>query len=165
MSTLLDKLLSGDAHQIWEGACAVATLGEAAELDMLCAHLPEIEERTQGIELGGLLFPNREHLRFALRKLRYYKAKAGCLCQLYTERLMFSPAGEEEAGNIRIIEKVQSCDYNATYRCRCALCGAQFRVGEGEYHHTWWRWSMVEPTSALVESKSASKGKAPRARP
>ena len=145
MSTLLDKLTSGDAHQIWEGACAIATLREAPELDLLCAHLPEIEKATRGIELGGMLFPNREHLNFALRKLRYYKSRAGCLCHLYPDRLMFSPAREEEAGYIRILATVASAEYNAVYRCQCALCGTVYSVEEGEYHYTWWKWSPVLP--------------------
>ena len=157
MSTLLDKLTSGDAHQIWESSCAVATLRDPLVLDHLCAHLQGIEKATRGIELGGMLFPNREHLNFALRKLRYYKANAGCLCHLYPERLMFSPAEEEDAGNIRILETVRSSDYNAAYRCQCVLCNAQFRVEEGEYHYTWWQWS-------LVNSNSASKDKTPNAR-
>lgn len=154
MSTLLDKITSGDAHQIWESACAIATLREASELDLLCAHLPDIEKTTRGIDLGGLLFPNREHLNFALRKLRYYKAKAGCLCRLYPERLMFSPAREEEAGNIRILETIQS-PYNASSRCQCVLCNTVFGVEEGEYHYTWWKWSLVKSSPA---SKDTTQG-------
>ena len=145
MSRLLDKLTSGDPHQIWESACAIATLRDASELNILCAHLPDIERATRGIELGGMLYPNREHLSFALRKLPYYKAGAGCLCHLYPERLMFNPVAEEEAGNIRILETTRSSDYNAMYRCECALCGTQFLVEEGEYHYTWWQWSQMKP--------------------
>ena len=144
MSTLLDDITSGDAHRIWESACAIATLRDASELDLLYAHLPDIENKTRGIDLGGMLFPNREHLNFALRKLRFYKSKAGCLCRLYPERLMFNPSREAEAGNIRILETVQSNDWNVFYKCQCALCNTVFRVEEGEYHYTWWKWSFVK---------------------
>lgn len=144
MSTLLEKITSGDAHQIWESACAIATLRDAPELDILCAHVPDIEKATRGIDLGGMLFPNREHLNFALRKLSYYRSRAGCLCHLYPQRLMFNPAREEEAGNIRILETTAGQPYNPLYRCQCVLCQTEFRVEEGEYHYTWWKWSEVE---------------------
>ncbi|RYF40827.1 MAG: hypothetical protein EOO38_21420 [Cytophagaceae bacterium] len=129
----MDKLTSGDAHRIWESACAIATLREEGNLDLLCAHLSDIEKTTRGIELGGMLFPNREHLNFALRKLRYSNSNAVCLCHLSLERLMFNLAWEEETGNVRILETTGSPEYNPMYQyqCQCALCGPQFLVEEG----------------------------------
>jgi hypothetical protein len=142
MSTLLEDLTSGDAHRIWAGSCAVAKLRDRQELDLLSAHLPEIEKKTQNIDLGGALFPNREHLRFALRKLHYYRSKAGCLCRLYPGHLMFDPAKEEAAGNVRIVETIDADQYNPSYVCQCAFCDTLFQVEEGEYHYTWWKWSL-----------------------
>ena len=144
MSTLLEDITSGDAHRIWASTCAIAQLRDARELDVLAAHLPEIEKKTSRIELGGALLPNREHLKFALRKLRYYKSRAGCLCRLYPNYLQFNPADEEEAGNIRIIETVRGNASNDYYVCQCALCETVYHVEEGLYHYTWWGWKIVE---------------------
>jgi hypothetical protein len=144
MGTLLEDITSGDAHRIWESSCAIAKLRDTHELDVLAAHLPEIEKKTEGIDLGGALFPNREHLKFALRKLRYHKAKAGCLCRLYPDRLMFNPIREEEAGNIRILESLRSNERNDSYRCQCVHCATIFNVEEGEYHYTWWAWRIAK---------------------
>ncbi|MEV0646394.1 hypothetical protein AB0I28_14135 [Phytomonospora sp. NPDC050363] len=26
--------------------------------------------------------------------------------------------------------------------CECADCGKRFEVEEGEYHYTWWKWTV-----------------------
>lgn len=148
MSTLLEDLTSGDAHRIWSSTCAVAKLRDESELDLLCAHLPEIEKKTQGIELGGALFPNSEHVRFALQKLHYYKAKQGCLCRLYPDRLMFDPNQEIEAGNVRLLETIDTNQWSIVRVCQCELCGTVFRVEEGECHYTWWKWNIVDSHDA-----------------
>jgi hypothetical protein len=136
MSTILEGITSGDSHKIWESACAIATLRDPHELELLSAHLSEIESKTHHVELGGTLFPNKEHLKFALRKLRYYKSGEGCLCRLYPEHLVFDPRREEKAGNIRILEVIQTDGWTDFYKCQCVLCGTHFRVQEGEYHYT-----------------------------
>ncbi|RYZ85945.1 MAG: hypothetical protein EOP04_14900 [Proteobacteria bacterium] len=144
MSEHLQDITSGDSHRIWKSACAIATLRDIQELELLAAHLPEIEKATKGIDLGGALFPNQKHLEFALHKLRYFKSKAGCLCRLYPDRLMFNPAREQESGNIRILETIRGDQWNDSYACQCAFCGTVFRVEEGEYHYTWWKWEVAE---------------------
>jgi hypothetical protein len=143
MSTLLEKITSGDAHQIWESACAIATLRDTDELDFLSAHLPEIEKTTRDVDLGGALFPNSKHLEFALRKLRYYKAKQGCLCRLYPDHLVFDPSREEKAGNIRMLRTIRNDGWNQSYVCQCVLCETVFQVEEGEYHYMWWAWKIA----------------------
>jgi hypothetical protein len=144
MTSILEDITSGDAHRIWESSCAIATLRDAHELDLLAAHLPEIEQKTKDVDLGGALFPNREHLKFALHKLHYHRSKRGCLCHLYPDRLMFNPTREEEAGNIRILEHLRNDQRNDSYVCQCVLCGTTFNVEEGEYHYTWWAWKKVK---------------------
>ena len=143
MSSLLEDITSRDTHRIWSSSCEIAVLRDETQLDFLAAHLAEIKEKTEGVELGGGFFPNAEHLRFAIRKLEFHKSKKGCLCLLYPHRLMYNPAKEEEAGNIRILETVEQ-DWAATYVCRCALCGTTFKVQQGEYHYTWWEWKIVK---------------------
>ena len=149
MNTLLEDITSGDAHRIWASACAIAKLRDTSELDLLSAHLAEIEAKTSGIPLGGALFSNSEYLKFALRKLRYHQAKAGCLCRLYPEMVMFNPAREEEAGNIRILDTIYSGQWISCYLCQCTLCATVFRVEEGDYHYMWWAWQIMEPNDAL----------------
>lgn len=144
MSTFLEDITSGDAHRIWASSCAIAKLRDERELSVLSAHLSEIEKATSGITLGGALFPNSEHLKFALRKLRYYQSKSGCLCRLYPDYLMFNPAQEEEAGNVHILKTIPNNGWNPFYECRCALCETIFRVEEGDYHYTWWAWKIAE---------------------
>jgi hypothetical protein len=29
------------------------------------------------------------------------------------------------------------------YTAQCLKCGQQFRIGEGEYHYTWWDWKAM----------------------
>ncbi len=102
MSTLLEDFTSADPHRIWSASCAVAKLRDVEELDHLAQNLPLIRRKTSGIKLGGLFVPNAEHLRFALRKLRYHRDRRGCLCRLYPECLFFNPEEEAAAGNVRI---------------------------------------------------------------
>jgi hypothetical protein len=30
-----------------------------------------------------------------------------------------------------------------SYKCRCVLCGATYRVEEREYHYSWWAWQRA----------------------
>lgn len=144
MSHLLDDITSGDKTRVWSSASAIIRLRDPDELAVLVENLPVIRHSTEKLALGGVVFPNDEHLKFALRKLDYVRDRQGCLCRLYPEYLMFSPEREAEAGNIRI-EGVSYLDggWIDAYRCVCNLCGSSFRVEEREYHYTWWSWQPV----------------------
>ena len=128
MDPLLTDLLSGDAQRIWSATSAITTLRDAQELDTLAAHLAEIQAKTDGVPLGGALMPNSERLKFALRKLAYWRDKEGCLCRLYPEWLMFDPKKEEAAGNIRILRTETDGAWTVGYDCRCAICGTDYAV-------------------------------------
>ncbi len=143
MSTLLDDFLSADPHRVWSASSAVAKLRDPQELDHLARHLTKIWCKTRGIKLGGMFFPNAEHLRFALHKLRYHRDRRGCLCRLYPERLFYNPE-EEAAGNVRI-EDTTYIDgkWVDFYTCVCTLCGARYRVEEREGHYMWWGWKLL----------------------
>jgi hypothetical protein len=143
MATLLEDLTSGDAHRIWASSCAVAKTRDAQVLEMLAAHLAEIKRATKDAELGGMLFPNKEHLKFAIQKIEYFAAKKGCLCRLYPKYLMFNPNTEAAQGNVRILETLDNIDRNRGYQCQCTLCDTRFNVEEGEYHYTWWQWKIA----------------------
>jgi hypothetical protein len=141
MSALLEDITSQDPARVWSSSCAIIKLRDFHQLDQLIANLPEIKRKTQNLELGGALFPNREHLNFAIRKLEYYRNQSGCLCRLYPGYLMYDPKKEEEQGNVEIIEvKYVQGNFVDAYRCRCLQCGAEYHVEEREYHYTWWGW-------------------------
>lgn len=146
MPTLLEDLTSGDSQRIWSSSCAVATLRDTAELDVLAAHLPEIKRATRNIPLGGALFPNDDRLKFAIAKLEYVKNKAGCLCALYPRYLFYNPNKEQEAGNVRILTATGRETWNPNYSCQCTVCGATYSVEEGDHHYTWWQWSVDAPS-------------------
>lgn len=144
MNTLLQDITSGDSRRIWSSSSAIIHTRDEETLDLLSAYLPEIRAKTAGIDLGGALFPNSEHLKFALRKLEFYKNKTGCLCQLYPDYLMYDPKKEESEGNIRIVNTTYlEGNWVDTYTCECVLCETRFRVEEREYHYTWWGWKIL----------------------
>ncbi len=149
MNTLLEDLTSGDSMRIWSSACAIIKLRNAQTLDCLTAHLGEIEDKTKHVALGGALFPNSVHLRFALRKLAYHRDHPDCLCRLYPEYLLYNPQQEAAAGNVRI-DDVTYLDGNwvDAYTCTCLVCGARYRVEERESHYTWWGWKKLLPSDA-----------------
>lgn len=141
MLALLDDLFSHDAQRIWASACAVIKLNDPAALSGLVRHLPEIERSTTGLNLGGALFPNGEHLQQALRVLRAYR-DGSCPCTLYPGYLFYNPETEAQAGRVSILSHTPP-DWNMTYHCRCSACGANYEVEQGEYHYTWWQWKLV----------------------
>jgi hypothetical protein len=145
MTALLEDLVSRDPNRVWSGSCAVIKLRDPELLDLLAGELPRIRAATENLPLGGMVFSNSEHLRFAVRKLEYCQQRAGCLCRLYPEYLFFNPEVEAAAGNISIegITYVENRWVDA-YSCVCTLCGIRYRVEERESHYMWWRWAPVQ---------------------
>ena len=144
MSTLLEDFTSGDPHRIWAASGAVAKLRDTRELDRLAQSITEIQRKTAGVKLGGMLIPNAEHLRFALRKLTYHRDRCGCLCRLYPEYLFFDPAKEAAAGNVHIEDTTYvEGKWVDFYVCACALCGTRYQVEERESHYVWWGWKLL----------------------
>jgi hypothetical protein len=146
MDALLRDLTSGDAHRVWSACGGIARLREPAALDFLAARLEEIRAATDGVPLGGALLPNAVHLRHALRKLEFWRAREGCLCRLYPEYLFYDPGKEAETGHLRILETrlYQDGPWVDAYICECLDCHARFRVEERESHYTWWGWNPIE---------------------
>jgi hypothetical protein len=141
---LLVEITSGDPHKIWASSNAIVRLRDAETLDLLAEHLPEIKAKTAGIELGGALFPNSEHLKTALHKLDFWKKKKGCLCRLYPGYLLYDPQREEKSGNVRIIEThYLEGGWVENYVAECTVCGTRFEIEERESHYTWWSWKIV----------------------
>lgn len=143
-SPILADLTSRDSQRVIGAMWAVVRLRDPEELDALAAAVPEIERETAGLELGGMFYSNDETLAFALRKLRYHRDRAGCLCRLYPEHLLYDPEKEAGAGNVRILEtRYVDEKWLDSYRCECALCGEIFHVQYGEQHWSWWKWTPV----------------------
>ena len=142
---LLADITSRDTTRVWSSSCAIVKLRDPAELDLLAANISEIREQTMGLDLGGMLMRNSEHLDFALKKLEYWKARKGCLCHLYPGYLMYDPHKEATAGNVRIDETTYTDGkWVDAYFCTCTVCATRFRVEEREYHYTWWGWKIVQ---------------------
>ena len=145
MNHLLQDITSGDPTTVRSSSCEIIKSRDKQELDYLASKLEAIREQTKGLALGGALFPNAEHLKFALRKLEYHRSRAGCLCLLYPGYLFYNPQQEAEAGNVTI----ESTSYLEGkwvdfYECVCTTCGKRYRVEERESHYTWWGWKALE---------------------
>jgi hypothetical protein len=136
--SILADITSRDTGRVYAAMWALVRLRDEAELDALAAALPEIEQATAGLDLGGMVYSNNDTLAFALRRLRYHRDRLGCLCALYPDLLLYDPEREAAAGNVRIIETGPE-----TWRCECTHCGAAFAVQYGEAHASWWKWTPV----------------------
>lgn len=137
-ATLLLELTSRDPHRVWAAVHAVIR-APRAELLLLVPALPEIRQATQGLDLGGALFPNTQHLEHALRVLE--AARDGlCPCQVYPAWLFYNPEKEAARGAVEILSSSEP-DWHMTYTCRCLSCGRTYEVEQGEYHYTWWQWT------------------------
>ncbi|MGO4611704.1 hypothetical protein AB4142_35745, partial [Variovorax sp. 2RAF20] len=79
---LLQDLLSRDASRIHAASSSLARLFSATTLDALAPQTERIEQACQGVQLGGALVSNDVHLQAALRRLRYWRERKGCLCAL-----------------------------------------------------------------------------------
>ncbi|MDQ1832984.1 hypothetical protein [Massilia scottii] len=141
---ILADILSRDPIRVWSASGAIIHLWDRAALDMFAAHLADIQRATSGLALGGAVFPNAEHLKFALRKLAYHRDTAQCLCALYPDYLMYNPQKEQKAGNVRI-DAVTPAEggWGEDIDCTCCRCGTRFKVEERESHYTWWGWKAL----------------------
>ena len=140
---ILADISSRDRTRVHGAVWALVRLRDTAELDALAAALPEIERATAGLELGGIVYSNNATLEFALRRLRYHRDRAGCLCKLYPELVLYDPEVEAEAGHVRILETRYVDEWLDSHRCECVECGQAFHVKYGEGHAPWWEWTAV----------------------
>jgi hypothetical protein len=143
---ILEDVLSRDPRRIYEAAWAIIRLRAPEALDALAAALPEIRRETDGVELGGMAFPNHASLAFALRKLEHHRDSVGCLCGLYPHFILLDPQVEADAGAVRILDITYIQDkWVDHYTCECTHCASRYEVKEGESHYTWWEWRPAGP--------------------
>ncbi|MRI43869.1 hypothetical protein D5301_16750 [Stenotrophomonas sp. MH181796] len=141
---LLQDLLSHDAARITDAARTVARLFSAPSLDALAAHADLIEQRCQGVALGGMLISNQAHLKAALRRLRYWRAREGCLCALNPGYPFFDPRRLIEQGQMQLlaVEEAEG-SWGDCHTVACTQCGQHWQAIDREYHYPWWEWIAV----------------------
>ena len=142
--SLLEDLTSKDPVRIWSSSCAVRTLRDKRQLELLAANLDLIRKKTKNVDLGGALRPDSSHLEFAFKKLEYFRSSDGCLCGLYLMDDLYDPAIEQSAGNIQISDVVIGPNGWIDHQvCICSVCGTSYRVEQREYHYSWWAWQRA----------------------
>lgn len=145
----LQALLSSDPGRIHSAACAIAQLRDRAELDALVPWIERIEHATAQVALHGALFANAHHLQFALRRLRFWRDGAGCLCALYPHYPFFDPRREAARGHV-LIDAVGEAEggWGEAHAVTCVDCAAHWLATDREYHYPWWEWTVAGPTVA-----------------
>lgn len=141
---LLQDLCSRDAARIHRAASQVARLFAPASLDALAAQSATIERACEGIALGGVLVSNQVHLAFALRRLRWWHERSGCLCALYPQYPFFDPRRLIEQEQVRLVTQGTAEDgWGDCHRVACAQCGQPWDATDREYHYPWWEWKTA----------------------
>lgn len=136
--SVYDDLVSRDTQRIWAASWEVIHSRNTALLLDLAGRVAEIREAARGVELGGMLRPNRVAVDFALQKLAFYAAGDECPCALYLSFDLYDPEREASEGNVVLHPDGRPV---GTYRCTCTLCGRWFGVVREEYHYPWWQWT------------------------
>ncbi len=140
---IVTDFLSGDPDRVLTALWAVVHTRDPQVLAPVVAALPAIRQATEELELGGILVPNRRNLQHALDRVELV-GKGVCLCAAYPSHLGYDPAKEENRQHVRIVDTRHNDQQWVPDRiCECRDCGKLFRVEEGEYHYTWWKWTEV----------------------
>lgn len=141
---LVQEFLSGDERRVISALWKVVATRDAAVLAPVAKALPAIERATADLELGGALLSNANNLDHALDRVRAFKAGT-CLCTTYPDHPRYDPEKEEERGHARVVETLPNDrQWRPDRICVCTDCGRTYRVEEGEYHYTWWKWTQIK---------------------
>lgn len=148
MSThqLLSDLTSRDVqrirHATWE---IIKRRHDRSFIASFVEHIENIRNATEGLEMGGMIAPNRRFVDCCLKVLEFHRDEIGCTCILNRELECFDPTDEEKQGNIAITNTVY-CDnsnYVDYYMVECKNCSRKFKVTEGDYHYRYWNWQPL----------------------
>ncbi|PPU42485.1 hypothetical protein [Xanthomonas arboricola] len=138
---LLQALLSRDGARITDAAHKVAQMFDTTVLDALAAHGERIERSSQGLQFGGMLISNSVHLIAAVRRLRFWHARAGCLCTLNPGYLFFDPRHLIDQKQMQLLGLEAANDgWGECHHVACTRCGRHWRATDREYHYPWWQW-------------------------
>lgn len=141
---LLQDLLSRDGTRITDAAHTIARLFTASPLEALATHADLIEKRCEGIELGGMLVSNQAHLKVALKRLRYWQAREGCLCALNPGYPFFDPRRLIEQEQMQLLSVEEAEDgWGDCHTVACTRCGKHWQATDREYHYPWWEWNAI----------------------
>lgn len=141
---LLDDLTSQNAQRAWAASNTIRHLRDANTLQTLANQLDTIRKSISRIEFDDGFRGYFMDIEFALHKLEHVHRSDACMCSLYLTDDLFNPVEEARQGNIQILKTViLDGKWVEYYECRCAECGAFFRVEENEYDHRWWAWRLL----------------------
>jgi hypothetical protein len=142
---IIEDITSRDTHKVWLSSCEIIKSGQNHSIiTPLVEYLPEIKEKTKGLDMGGLVASNQRFVDFAIRTIEFHRDSKECPCILYKEHETFNPKEEAEKGNIKIIETIMIDEnYPDYYLAECLRCGRKIKISEREYHYTWWQWELL----------------------
>ena len=144
---IVEDMTSGNQRKVLRSAVEIFGLCQKRDQILpLVPHLPEIESKTKGLDLGEPVGLNQRILDFAIKTLELYKNKRDCPCHLYMELETFNPESQRAKGNVKILYFFRLNNrYIEFYTVRCNKCGQVFKVIERDYPYTWWGWTKQEP--------------------
>lgn len=149
---LVADVLSGERSRVLEAVWRIFSTRDPHLLDGPAAALPQLRAAADDADLGGLLASNNAHLHHVLCRLELY-ARGQCLCAAYDsldrfDSSMFYDVEKEAAlGHVTIVDTEPVPGWIPIRICVCTDCGRRFRVEEGDYHYSWWKWTEVEEPS------------------
>jgi len=145
VNAVLSDLTSKIPERVLTSASRINHTRDGELLTTLASALPEIRRATAHLELGGMLFLNKNHVLQAIRVIENHEA-GRCFCQVYPGYLFYDPSAEEKAGHVQVTRR-DVPDWNMTYECACTLCGRPYSVQQGESHYAWWDWHLQKRAS------------------
>ncbi|KNY06968.1 hypothetical protein [Microbacterium sp. GCS4] len=138
MPTLIEDYESGDPRRVLHAVWQTIGCRDPELLKPLVTTLPRLRSRTEGVELGGMIYLNSTHLDHAFRVIENYRDGL-CWCMAYPDSLTYDPRKEQDRGHAEI-RSTSTPGWEMTYECACTVCGQVFDVEQGDHHVTWWRW-------------------------
>ncbi|TDE95057.1 hypothetical protein EXU48_09840 [Occultella glacieicola] len=142
-SPLVEDFLSGEQSRILHAVWAVVETRDPEILAPLALALPALEKATAKVDLGGMLISNNANLDHAFHRIDLFRTGA-CLCAAYPSHQRYDVENEERQGHIRVVDTVPNeRQWEPDRICECRDCGKRFQVEQGEYHYTWWKWTVA----------------------
>lgn len=142
---IIEDMLSRDPHRIWHASCEIVSLSQNHERIMeLVPYKEKMQDATKGMDLGGVIAPNKRFLTKAFDLLHFYEKHQSCPCTTLGEDS--NPCHLETDEYVTILETkyYDNSNYVDYYIVRCNKCHTTYKVEEREYHMTWWSWKPID---------------------
>jgi len=142
---IISDITSRDTQKVWSSSCAIISISQSREqVFPLIAHLQEIKDKTQGLDMGGAIALNQRFIDYAIRIIEFHQHNTACTCELYTDPYESNdPNKEVKKGNITLEDTVLDRNWIDYYISRCNKCGQRFKTIEREAHFSWWQWTKL----------------------